>query len=209
MLLQLKIALIQLLTIEYVKLQKKSQKRKSGNGYQGEKVRKRYASDVFVAMSTVLLTVHIILQKIEDISKVRIRFDLVVLAAMSTVMLTDHILLQNSRRSRRKGRCTAKPASLNGYDRKNALYYSRKGRLLDGVPCSNFEGKHSMGVCQVANFGELDTTRLEKIVGADDFGNYIYLEEKKAMDQFRERGYVGKSTETLCQLCYNFRNMMT
>merc|ERR1711935_258944 len=116
---------------------------------------------------------------------------------------------KNSRRSRRKGRCTAKPASLNGYDRKNALYYSRKGRLLDGVPCSNFEGKHSMGVCQVANFGELDTTRLEKIVGADDFGNYIYLEEKKATDQFRERGYVGKSTETLCQLCYNFRNMMT
>ena len=60
----------------------------------------------------------------------------------------------------------------------------------------------------MANFGDLDAARLEEMVGADDFGNYIYVDEKKARKQFLEKGFVDSSTETLCQLCYNYRNIM-
>ena len=72
------------------------------------------------------------------------------------------------------------------------MYYSRKGELLERAPCSNYGGQHSKGVCKVANFGDLDAARLEEMVGADDFGNYIYVDEKKARKQFLEKGSVSR-----------------
>ena len=81
--------------------------------------------------------------------------------------------------------------------------------MLDGVPCSNFGRRHSKGqVCQVADFGALDAAGLEGMVGADIFGHYIYVDNKKARSQFYEKGCVESSTQNLCQLCYNDQFMM-
>ena len=81
--------------------------------------------------------------------------------------------------------------------------------MLHGVPCSNFGRKRSKGqVCKVADFGALDADGLEGMVGADIFGNYIYMDDKKARSQFYEKGCVESSTQILCQLCYNHQFMI-